>query len=56
MKKYPRNKWIVDRTHFDVILENNDPFCSIVMPTNSSEEGYKKMRKIAEKTLSINKN
>ncbi|MHA1367206.1 MAG: ATP-grasp domain-containing protein [Candidatus Heimdallarchaeota archaeon] len=56
VKKYPRNKWIVDRTHFDVILENNDPFCSIVMPTNSSEEGYKKMRKIAEKTLSINKN
>ncbi|MHA1126386.1 MAG: ATP-grasp domain-containing protein [Candidatus Heimdallarchaeota archaeon] len=54
VKKYPRNKWIVDRTHYDVVLEKNDPFCSIVMPTKSNDEGYKKMRIIAEKILSIN--
>ena len=54
VKKYPRNKWIVDRTHYDVILEENDPFCSIVMPISSGEVGYNKMKKITEKILSMN--
>jgi predicted ATP-grasp superfamily ATP-dependent carboligase len=56
VKRYPKNKWIVDRTHNNVLLEKNDPFCSIVMPIKTSENGYEKIIKVAEKILSINKN
>ena len=54
VKKYPRNKWIVDRTHYDVILENNDPFCSVVMPFKKSENGYLKLTAIIKKIENLN--
>ncbi|MBD3190846.1 MAG: ATP-grasp domain-containing protein, partial [Candidatus Heimdallarchaeota archaeon] len=34
---YPKNKWIVDRTHLGVLLEYGDPFCSIVLSANSAK-------------------
>ena len=52
--KYPRSKWIVDRTHYKTILENGDPFCSIVLPAKSAERGYKRAQKLAKKILDLN--
>ena len=55
VKGYPKSKWIVDRTHKDVLLERTDPFCSIVLPCNDSEEGYQNVREIADKIIEMNK-
>ncbi len=56
VKYYPRNKWIVDRTHFKVILERTDPFCSIVLPTRNQAKGYDKVCSLAEEIISKNTN
>ncbi len=55
VKGYPKNEWIVDRTHMDVLLEKTDPFCSIVLPCNDSEKGYQKVCDIANKIIEMNK-
>ena len=54
VKYYPKSKWIVDRTHYNVILEKGDPFCSIVFPTKSAERGYKKLLSIVNKIMNKN--
>lgn len=54
VKGYPKSKWIVDRTHLGVLLESGDPFCSIVLPANSAQEGYKLVCELTEKILSLN--
>jgi len=55
VKKYPDEEWIVDRTHFNVILEKTDPFCSIVLPTNNIQKDLKKVYSLADKILKMNK-
>jgi predicted ATP-grasp superfamily ATP-dependent carboligase len=55
VKGYPKNEWIVDRTHKDVLLERTDPFCSIVLPSNDPEKGYLKVCNIAKKIIEMNK-
>ncbi|HUU78191.1 MAG TPA: ATP-grasp domain-containing protein [candidate division Zixibacteria bacterium] len=54
VNQYPKNRWIVDRTHYNIFLEKGDPFCSIVMPVSSQEKGYNKMIKIAKKIIKMN--
>ncbi len=53
--KYPKSKWIVDRTHYKVLLEKGDPFCSIVLPAKSAENGYNSAIKLAEKIMNVNR-
>ncbi len=53
--KYPRSKWIVDRTHYNVLLEKGDPFCSIVLQAKSAENGYNSTTKLAEKIMKVNR-
>ena len=53
--KYPRSRWIVDRTHYNVLLERGDPFCSIVLPAKSAESGYNSAIKLAEKIMKVNR-
>jgi len=55
VKGYPKNKWIVDRTHKEVLLEKTDPFCSIVLPCKDPEKGYRKICDIADKITEMNK-
>ena len=55
IKKYPKNKWIVDRTHIGVLIEQGDPICSIVLPSASHEKGYNKAVKLANKITTMNK-
>ena len=55
VKCYPKNEWVVDRTHKEVLLEKTDPFCSIVLPCENSDKGYKKVCDIAEKITEMNK-
>jgi predicted ATP-grasp superfamily ATP-dependent carboligase len=55
IKGYPKNEWVVDRTHKEVLLEKTDPFCSIVLPCKDSEKGYKDVCEIAEKITEMNK-
>ncbi|MBK5113697.1 MAG: ATP-grasp domain-containing protein [Candidatus Heimdallarchaeota archaeon] len=55
VKGYPKNEWVVDRTHKEVLLEKTDPFCSIVLPCKDSEKGYKEVCEIAEKITEMNK-
>ncbi|NHJ32973.1 MAG: ATP-grasp domain-containing protein [Asgard group archaeon] len=55
VKGYPRNEWIVDRTHKKVLLEKTDPFCSIILPCKEAEKGYRKVCEIANKITELNK-
>ena len=55
VKEYPKNEWIVDRTHKEVLLEKSDPFCSIVLPCKDSEKGYRTICDIADKITEMNK-
>lgn len=55
VKGYPKNEWIVDRTHKEVLLEKTDPFCSIVLPCKDPEKGYRKICDIADKITEMNK-
>jgi hypothetical protein len=52
---YPKNEWIVDRTHVGVILEPGDPFCSIVLPTKEAENAYEKMLEVKKQLWNKNK-
>lgn len=54
VKKYPDTEWIVDRTHYNVLLENTDPFCSIVLPTNNIQKGQKMVYTLAKKIMKMN--
>ena len=55
VKRYPKSKWIVDRSHFNTILEPGDPFCSIVLPSRNGIIGYNKALSIARKIMKMNK-
>ncbi|TET28197.1 MAG: ATP-grasp domain-containing protein [Candidatus Heimdallarchaeota archaeon] len=55
VKEYPKNEWIVDRTHKEVLLEKSDPFCSIVLPCKDPEKGYRTICDIANKITEMNK-
>ncbi len=55
VKGYPKNEWIVDRTHEEVLLEKSDPFCSIVLPCKNPEKGYRTICDIADKITEMNK-
>ncbi|MFW9924831.1 MAG: ATP-grasp domain-containing protein, partial [Candidatus Thorarchaeota archaeon] len=54
VKKYPKSKWIVDRTQYGVLLENGDPFCSIVKPIKAYERDYQNTVKLAKKIIELN--
>ena len=56
VKYYPKSKWVVDRTHYDVILEQTDPFCSIVLPARDHDSGYEKACQIAKDIIEKNTN
>ncbi len=51
---YPESKWIVDRTQYNTILENNDPFCSIVLPVKNPQKGYSEIYTLAKKIMEMN--
>ncbi|NHJ46529.1 MAG: ATP-grasp domain-containing protein [Asgard group archaeon] len=55
VKKYPKSKTIVDRTHLNTILEYCDPFCSIVFSSKKLQNGYQKLYKTADEIISVNK-
>lgn len=54
INKYPKSKWIVDRTHPGVLIEDKDPICSIVMPIKNVEYGYLKAKELAQKIIHLN--
>jgi predicted ATP-grasp superfamily ATP-dependent carboligase len=54
VRKYPKSSAIVDRTHHNVILEKDDPFCSVVFSARNLHDGYKKLFSLADKIIHVN--